>query len=183
MRMGSIFGGALVCALAFTAAAGADAQRRPVSSDSREQVNPFARQLLARHNLERARKGIERLRWSGKLAREAQAWADRLAIENAMRHADHATRGGAGENLWMGSAGAYDANFMVDAFLAEREHYRPGAFPMVSRTGKWEDVGHYTQIIWPGTEEVGCAVSRNASNDFLVCRYWPAGNTIGVRID
>ena len=183
MRTGSILGGALACALAFTAAAGADAQRRSISQEQGEQANPFAAQLLARHNLERDRKGLARLSWSRKLAQEAQGWADRLAIENTMRHADHGTRGGAGENLWMGSAGAYDANVMVDAFLAERQHYRPGPFPDVSRTGRWEDVGHYTQIIWPGTQEVGCAVSRNASNDFLVCRYWPAGNTIGVRID
>ena len=176
MRTGSIIGGALACALAFTATAGADAQRRAAA-------NPFAEQLLERHNMERDRKGATRLTWSRKLAQEAQGWADRLAIENTMRHADHTARGGAGENLWMGSAGHFGAEQMVDAFLAERQHYRPGAFPQVSRTGRWEDVGHYTQIIWPGTQEVGCAVSRNASNDFLVCRYWPAGNTFGVRID
>lgn len=182
MRTRSIIGGALACALAFTAAVGAEAQRRPVSQQA-EQASPFALRLLARHNLERDRKRLERLRWSRKLAQEAQSWADRLAIENTMRHADRGTRGGAGENLWMGSAGYFSAEQMVDAFLAERQHYRPGAFPEVSRTGRWQDVGHYTQIIWPGTQEVGCAVSRNASNDFLVCRYWPAGNTIGVRID
>jgi hypothetical protein len=176
MRTGSLIAGALACALAFTAAAGADAQRRAAA-------NPFAEQLLERHNVERDRKGAARLTWSRKLAQEAQGWADRLAIENTLRHADQATRGGAGENLWMGSAGYYSAVQMIDGFLAERQHYRPGAFPNVSRTGRWEDVGHYTQIIWPGTQEVGCAVSRNSTNDFLVCRYWPAGNTVGVRID
>jgi uncharacterized protein YkwD len=181
--MGSFLGGALACAIAIAAAACADAQRRPTSARPAEQASPFAWQLLARHNLERDRKGLDRLRWSGKLAREAQAWADRLAIENAMRHADQQTRAGAGENLWMGSAAYYSAEQMIDAFLDERQHYRPGEFPAVSQTGKWQDVGHYTQIIWPTTEEVGCAISRNRTNDFLVCRYWPAGNTIGVSID
>lgn len=177
-------GGALACALAFAASAGADAQRGPGSMQAEQQrANPFAWQLLARHNLERDRKGLQRLRWSGKLASEAQVWADRLAIENTMRHADYQVRGGAGENLWMGSAGYYSADQMVDAFLDERRHYRAGAFPEVSRTGRWEDVGHYTQIIWPSTEELGCALSRNGTNDFLVCRYWPAGNMVGVRID
>lgn len=179
MSTRAIIGGALACALAITAVAAAQAQRPQVS----ELTNGFAWRLLARHNLERDRKGLERLRWSGRLAREAQTWADRLAIENAMRHADHAVRGGAGENLWMGSAGYFSAEQMVDAFLAERQHYRAGAFPEVSRTGQWQDVGHYTQIVWPSTEEVGCAVSRGRDHDFLVCRYWPAGNTFGVRID
>ena len=137
MRTGSLIIGALACALAFTATAGAEAPRRAVS-------NPFAEQLLARHNLERDRKGLDRLSWSRKLAQEAQGWADRLAIEDTMRHADYGERGGAGENLWMGSAGYFGAEQMVDSFLAERQHYRPGPFPEVSRTGRWEDVGHYT---------------------------------------
>lgn len=176
MRTGSIIGGALAVVLAFTAVAGPQAQASGASEE-------FAWRLLARHNLERDRKGLERLRWSGRLAREAQSWAERLASENVMRHAAYDLRGGAGENLWMGSAGYFDAEQMVDTFLAERQHYRAGAFPEVSRTGRWEDVGHYTQIIWPSTEEVGCAVARGREFDFLVCRYWPAGNTIGVRID
>ena len=55
----------------------------------------------------------------------------------------------------------------------------PGIFPTVSRSGNWETVGHYTQMVWPTTTRVGCAVASNASNDFLVCRYSPAGNIDG----
>ena len=39
--------------------------------------------------------------------------------------------------------------------------------------------GHYTQVVWRNTREVGCAVARNGSDDFLVCRYWPSGNWMG----
>ena len=171
--------GALGCALTVAASAAAQAPR----FQAPERVNGFAWQLLAQHNAERDRKGLQRLAWSHKLAQQAQGWAERLARENRMYHADPATRAGAGENLWYGSIGAFGAQDMVGAFLAERQHYRPGAFPQVSRTGRWQDVGHYTQIIWPGTKEVGCAVARNRAHDYLVCRYWPAGNTVGVRID
>ena len=143
----------------------------------------FAWRLLARHNLERDRKGTQRLRWSQKLAQQAQVWADRLARENRFEHADHTTRDGAGENLWMGSAGRFGADAMIDGFLEERRHFVPGPFPQNSRSGRWQDVAHYTQIIWPATEEVGCAVAKGQVNDVLVCRYWPAGNTVGVRID
>lgn len=142
--------------------------------------NRFAAELLHTHNAERAANGAPGLTWSPKLARQAQQWANVLAREGQMRHASQAERGGAGENLWMGSAGAYPASFMVQAFIEEKKHYRPGTFPKVSRTGNWRDVGHYTQVIWQETREVGCAIARGQRDDFLVCRYYPAGNTYGM---
>jgi uncharacterized protein YkwD len=151
------------------------------SAAAREEpgVNPFARELLARHNAERDRVGVPRLSWSSKLAGEAQAWADVLAREGRMRHASSQERNSAGENLWQGSAGYYGADAMIGAFIAERGLYVPRAFPQVSKSGRWQDVGHYTQVVWRDTKEVGCAVARGASDDFLVCRYWPAGNWFG----
>ncbi|XUU59969.1 CAP domain-containing protein [Erythrobacter sp. HA6-11] len=144
--------------------------------------NRFAAELLDAHNQERAEFGAPKLKWSQRLARDAQVWAERLAREGRMRHANNDERGGAGENLWMGSAGAYSASFMIRAFAEEKRYFRPGEFPDVSRTGNWRDVGHYTQVVWRETQEVGCAVSRNSRDDFLVCRYWPAGNIYGREI-
>lgn len=142
-------------------------------------VNPFAWRLLAAHNEARDAVGVPRLKWSAKLAGEAQEWAEHLARQGRMTHADPYKRRGAGENLWMGAAGYYSAETMVGGFVEERRHYRHGNFPEVSRTGNWKDVGHYTQVIWRETREVGCAVARGEREDFLVCRYWPAGNTYG----
>lgn len=142
----------------------------------------FAGQLLAAHNSERDRAGLPRLAWSNRLAQDAQTWAVQLSRKGALQHASTHERGGMGENLWMGSAGYYSAEDMVGGFLAERAKFRPGTFPQVSRTGNWADVGHYTQIIWPRTTEVGCAVAKGGAHDFLVCRYNPAGNTIGERV-
>ncbi|RGP40553.1 hypothetical protein BPTFM16_00838 [Altererythrobacter insulae] len=151
---------------------------------AQEQVpsNRFAAELLVTHNAERAEFGAPALSWSPKLARDAQAWAQRLANEGRMRHASNDERSGAGENLWMGSAGQYSARYMVEAFASEKRDFRPGTFPHVSQTGNWRDVGHYTQVVWPSTREVGCAVARNERDDFLVCRYWPAGNFYGREI-
>lgn len=142
----------------------------------------FAARLLAAHNHERGRAGVEPLRWSGTLAQDAQGWADRLAVKGTLAHASQDERKSEGENLWMGTAGYYSAEDMIGGFVAERDKFKPGKFPAVSRTGKWEDVGHYSQLIWRDTKEVGCAVARNRDNDFLVCRYWPGGNWIGVEV-
>ena len=139
----------------------------------------FSLSLLAEHNLARDDAGVPRLKWSDRLAQDAQGWANRLAREGDLRHASDGDTDGAGENLWMGTAGYFGPESMVDTFVEEKRYYVHGTFPGVSRTGRWEDVGHYTQVIWRETREVGCAIARNARDDFLVCRYWPAGNWMG----
>lgn len=175
----TIFPAAAVCLCAIGAAFGAAHAETPAAA---RPDNRFAAELLDAHNRERARFGADALAWNARLAREAQGWAQILAREGRMRHASNDQRRGAGENLWMGRAGAYSAQFMVAAFVEEKRHFRSGTFPHISRTGNWRDVGHYTQVVWPGSRELGCAVARNATDDFLVCRYWPAGNTYGVEV-
>lgn len=152
------------------------------AADAQEGPNAFAGRLLAAHNAERDRAGVAPLRWSGDLAREAHEWAETLARKGQLEHAGGEARRGAGENLWMGSAGAYSAEDMIGGFASERAKFRAGTFPQVSQTGNWADVGHYTQLIWPSTQEVGCAVAMGAGKDVLVCRYAPAGNIFGEKI-
>ncbi len=142
----------------------------------------FESRIIAAHNSERASQGLQGLAWNGRLAREAHEWAQSLASRQMLEHADSGHSRGAGENLWMGTAGYYTLEDMMGGFIEERRHFRPGRFPEVSRTGDWSDVGHYTQIIWPSTEEVGCAVARGSDHEVLVCRYWPAGNWIGYPV-
>lgn len=138
-----------------------------------------AERLLAAHNSERVRLGLPMLRWNPSLARDADNWARVLVQRGALQHADGSARSGKGENLWMGTAGAWDPGAMVKMFLEERRHFRAATFPGVSRTGNWADVGHYTQIVWRDTREVGCAINTGKGNDVLVCRYHPAGNIMG----
>ena len=40
--------------------------------------------------------------------------------------------------------------------------------------------GHFTQVIWVGSQEVGVAKASNANGtQFVVARYYPAGNVLG----
>ena len=50
-----------------------------------------------------------------------------------------------------------------------------------SKSGDVENVGHYTQMIWRDTRQVGCATAVGQSEEFLVCRYSTAGNVYGER--
>ena len=149
-----------------------------VAAESSEPAG-LTEKLLTEHNAERGRVGVPPLEWSGKLAADAQGWAERLARQGELHHAPKAARAGAGENLWMGSAGYYSAEAMIGGFIGEKQLFKDGVFPAVSTTGNWQDVGHYTQLVWRDTRQVGCAVAKGAQYDVLVCRYFPAGNYEG----
>lgn len=140
----------------------------------------FQQRLLDAHNQERARIGVKPLEWSPVLAAQARVWADDLARRGVFEHARE--RFGAGENLWMGTSGYYAPEAMIGSFIREKQYFRPGTFPEVSTTGKWQDVGHYTQLIWAGTSQLGCATATGNGRDILVCRYYPAGNVRGQQV-
>lgn len=142
----------------------------------------LAGELLARHNVERRQAGVTALTWDPALAQGAQAYANELARLDLLRHSPKAGRRGIGENLWMGTRDYFRPTRMVADWASERSMFRSAKFPTVSTTGNWADVGHYTQIIWPTTQRVGCAIGKSARSDVLVCRYWPAGNVDGQRV-
>lgn len=138
--------------------------------------------LLALHNRERAATGAAPLVWDPGLAAAARSWGPELERRGKLAHSPPAARPGQGENLWMGSRGAYSLEEMAGGWAGEKSLFRPGLFPKVSRTGKWSDVGHYTQLIWKGTSRVGCALHTSRDWDFLICRYSPPGNVVGQRV-
>ncbi|MEB3333427.1 MAG: CAP domain-containing protein [Cyanobacteriota bacterium] len=133
-----------------------------------------AAEILRVHNAERAAVGVAPLRWDQELASTALACAERLASRGAFHHC------GQGENLWLGSTGRFSPTAMVELWASERRAFQPGLFPEVSRSGRWEDVGHYTQMVWRQTTAVGCGAAAGADGRTrLVCHYAPAGNRIG----
>ena len=87
-----------------------------------------------------------------------------------------------GENMWRGPRGVFSYEVMIGLMVDEVRDFRPGIFPAVSATGEWRDVSHYTQIVWPNTTEIGCAVAAGSDTDYLVCRYAPTGNKDGVAL-
>lgn len=141
-----------------------------------------AQRLLAAHNNARAAAGVPPLRWDAQLAAGAETFAAQLARTGQLVHSPRQSRPGQGENLWMGTAGAYTPESMIQNWSNERRYFRPGRFPNVSTTGNWADVAHYTQMIWRSTTSVGCAIQRSARRDVMVCRYSPAGNRDGQAV-
>lgn len=132
--------------------------------------------MLSVHTKARRELGFAALTWNDGLAADADAYARDLARTNRFEHAKQSAQG---ENLWMGTAGAYSFEEMAQGWVDEKRWYKRGLMPDISTTGRWQDVAHYTQIIWRTNTQIGCAIASNSRNDYLVCRYSPGGNIVG----
>lgn len=142
----------------------------------------FHERVLAAHNRERISYGAPPLSWDQSLADGAYGWADHLAKTGRFAHSPDDPRAEpVGENIWGGTAAKYSPESMVNLWISEKRFFKPGTFPQNSTTGDVQDVSHYTQVMWRSSRRVGCAVSRGAREDILVCRYASAGNMIGEK--
>lgn len=136
--------------------------------------------MMRAHNEARAKVRAPELVWNAELAKDAAVYARVMVRSGKFAHDPQAGRNPRqGENLWMGTREAYSYGEMVGAWVDEDRYFKRGLFPSNSSTGTWGDVAHYTQIIWPTTQRVGCAVASSGRDDYLVCRYSPAGNIVG----
>jgi hypothetical protein len=143
----------------------------------------IAERILAAHNKERAAVGAPPLQWDATLADHAASYGPVLASLRRLVHSPRDNRPGERENLAMAWHGTLAPEDLVGMWSRERQLLVPGSylFPATSRTGKWEDIAHYTQMVWPTTTHVGCAIYP-ADWDYLICRYSPPGNKDGKPI-
>jgi pathogenesis-related protein 1 len=141
--------------------------------------------MVAAHNKVRSQHGLPPMKWSPSLAKSAATWADHLADEQncKMRHAKET---GQGENLFWASAvswsdGRKEVQAVTPAHVVKSWASEEADYDYANnscRPGK--ACGHYTQIVWKTTNQVGCA-KRTCSDkaQVWVCRYLPPGNWVG----
>jgi len=164
----------------------------------------FVDTILKVHNDERAAvgKGVPDLVWSSSLAADAKTWADHLVTLNQGKPIDkltasdlvHSTGTGYGENLHQsGEWGTLpisqpSTKSLLQGWVAEKNNYKGGPLSEADFRPGAPVIGHYTQMVWKNTKEVGCATAiakGKASNGdpaqavYLVCRYSPQGNYYG----
>jgi pathogenesis-related protein 1 len=153
------------------------AGRPPFSEDEQDEkvVDPF----VTAHNAVRAAVSpaasppLAPLRWSDPLASVARAWAERCNFE----HSTNAF----GENLAFFSGERSTPEDVVASWAGEDRFYDYAR----NSCQESQQCGHYTQIVWRDTEELGCGAALctifGAEGIFWVCNYDPPGNFIGER--
>lgn len=150
--------------------------------------------FTAAHNAVRARSHnpepstpIPPLRWSTTLAASAQAYADQLASNCSFQHSN---ANGVGENLAGNSGYMSNPTNVVEAWAGEEDCWTYGRFFQTDACNMTctaqmnsNGCGHYTQIMWRGTTQVGCGVGVCSNGaERWVCQYSPQGNYIGQNV-
>lgn len=142
-------------------------------------------EIVAAHNHWRSQVNIPRLKWSPMLEGTAQSYAEALKATQACKPA-HSEASDLGENLFWASPTTYSDGVseiqavspsqVVDNWGSEKGDY--DASTNTCAVGK--ACGHYTQIVWKSTTEIGCGKTVCPDNSQIwVCHYQPAGNFIG----
>ncbi|HVG62901.1 MAG TPA: CAP domain-containing protein [Hyalangium sp.] len=147
---------------------------------------PFAQEMLSAHNSVRIsatptpNPALPTLTWSTDTAATAQAWADQCQF----RH--NPNRGNLGENIAAATPNHLSTLGVVQNWAAESAHYNYGT----NSCAGGQTCGHYTQIVWRNTTQVGCATKLCDENSpfsgftqwrIWVCNYSPPGNIAGQR--
>jgi pathogenesis-related protein 1 len=140
--------------------------------------------ILSIHNRERSKVGVPALSWSNSLAADAKSWADHIVTlglrpPQKAPHAPFDMNNPQGENLAWGSKGWFNATIGAQTWADEKSDYVKGTpIPPYNPNQEQEGpvTGHYTQMVWKDTTQIGCGMASDAGQDYLVCRYSPPGN-------
>lgn len=136
-------------------------------------LQPRQQAILDRHNRHRADHCAPPLQWSTKLAAVAQSWAN--SLKQAGCAFEHSKQSPYGENLsFFAPAGSSSPDDVVTGWYNEVSAYdfTRGEFGF--------DTGHFTQVVWRGTQSLGCGRSECNGGELWVCNYDPPGNMSGA---
>ncbi|MDV3242266.1 CAP domain-containing protein [Methylocaldum sp. RMAD-M] len=144
---------------------------------------------ITAHNQVRSADGVPPLVWSDELATIATDYAATLEQQGCPRELPHSPasdQGELGENLyWAGPVMWSDGRTepqqltpaqVVNSWAAEKANYNYET----NSCAPGRMCGHYTQLVWAATTEVGCGYAVCTNNaQVWVCNYRPAGNVTG----
>ena len=160
-----------------------------VAGNSGSRLTPQqAQQMVNYHNQKRAEVGNGNVSWSTQIAQYAQQRADQIARTKQLAHLPQG-QNPYGENLASGGSTGGGVVFTVinacDGWYSEKAKMPRNARTMTIDLFN-KGVGHYTQMVWKGSTQIGAGISQYQQGAFtmtvVVCCYNPPGNVINQAI-
>lgn len=148
----------------------------PISNTSNlESSGDFVQDSLQWHNHYRTIHGVPPLKLSKELCCFAEEWAKNIAATESFKHRPNNKYG---ENIYMEWSSNPNSKVSgqkaVDSWYSEIKYHQFGREPSSLKSG------HFTQVIWKESKELGVAYSRSKSGKiYVVANYNPAGNMMG----
>ncbi|XP_042343462.1 Golgi-associated plant pathogenesis-related protein 1-like [Plectropomus leopardus] len=130
----------------------------------------FQQEFLKAHNAYRAKHNTLPMSLSSELTTSAQKWADHLLEIRELTHS------GTGESCYYACSSGpmkLTGKEAVDDWYNEIKDYN------WSSPGYSGNTGHFTQVLWKGSTELGVGMATDGHNVYVVGQYRPAGNTRG----
>ena len=138
----------------------------------------FQQEGLIMHNKYREAHHAPEIKLNKELCEIAQKYAEHLVEINTMVHSHARFKGTSmGENLYYCSGFQPDGGMPVTSWYDEIKDY-----DFKNGKSKGGVIGHFTQVVWKGSQYVGMGIASKGSNYFVVANYFPAGNWDGEYI-
>ena len=129
--------------------------------------------ILENHNYHRKRHQVGSLVRSSDLESIAQSYSQTLASTGKFAHSGNKYNGDyMGENLYMSFGSIITGTDASQMWYDEKELYD------FNNQGFSMDTGHFTQLVWKGSKQLGCGASCSNYGCYITCNYYPAGNYI-----
>ncbi|KAI4367156.1 hypothetical protein MLD38_022924 [Melastoma candidum] len=128
---------------------------------------------VAAHNAARQAVGVGPITWNENVAAYARNYAAQRAGDCRLVHSG----GPYGENIAWSSADLSGVA-AVNMWVGEKPYYDYAS----NTCAQGKVCGHYTQVVWRNSVQLGCAKVRCATGGtFIICNYNPPGNYVGQR--
>ncbi|KAM3611267.1 uncharacterized protein V6R79_015756 [Siganus canaliculatus] len=129
----------------------------------------FRQEFLETHNAYRKKHGAPGMTYNEELNAAAQSWANHLLAISTLKHSDTKD----GENIYNMFSSApikLTGKEAVDSWYSEVKDYD------WSTPGFTSNTGHFTQVVWKDSTELGVGIATDGKKVFVVGQYRPAGN-------
>jgi len=136
-------------------------------------VEKIRSDILTNHNYHRKRHQVDELERNSEIEQVAQSYSEYLASIETMKHSGNGKYGENLYNCWASYGICITGEKASQSWYDEVKQYN------FNNPGFSGGTGHFTQLVWKGSKQIGCGVACSINNKcYVTCNYYPPGNVL-----